>query len=247
MTDNGPARLPHAALDLDSRARKALKIERLLGLEQAAGNMRLLEVGAGSGGISHYFGTHPSGRFDVDAVDVVDSRIVRDGYRYSTVPGTALPFSDATFDVVISNHVIEHVGDAQAQLHHLKELHRVLKPDGMGYLAVPNRWMLIEPHYRLVFLSWWPEKFRTPWLRLWRRGDVYDCRPLERKTLQSALCLAQFGFAQIHGRALRTTFEIERPGAPIYGWFLRHIPDRIYGLIGAVFPTLIYKLMKGSG
>ncbi|WP_457383337.1 class I SAM-dependent methyltransferase [Rhodanobacter sp. TND4EL1] len=146
-------RKPHISKDLHSRNLKGLKIERLLNLAGRTQPMRLLEVGTGSGGIAHYFGTHPKLHCEVDAVDVYDNRQVTDGYRYHQVHDTQLPFADQSFDVVLTNHVIEHVGDESAQLAHLAELHRVLRPDGVGYLAVPNRWMLIEPHYKLAFLS----------------------------------------------------------------------------------------------
>ena len=35
---------------------------------------------------------------------------------------------------------------------HLREIRRVLRRDGLAYLAVPNRWALVEPHYRLALL-----------------------------------------------------------------------------------------------
>lgn len=244
MSDIPRERQPHAALDLATRARKAQKIERLLELEKIPGHLRLLEVGAGSGGISHYFGTHVSGRFKVDAVDVVDSRATAEGFRYVTVHGTALPFPDSTFDVVISNHVIEHVGDIMAQRHHLAELHRVLNSDGVCYLAVPNRWMLIEPHYRLAFLSWWPERFRTPWLRLWGKGVHYDCRPLTRHALQRLLSEASFAPTQMHGRAVDVIYRTEHPDSVLYRYFIRYVPNGLYGLAGGIFPTLIYVLRK---
>jgi ubiquinone/menaquinone biosynthesis C-methylase UbiE len=113
----------------------------------------LLEIGTGSGGIAHYFATHKSIRCDVAAVDVVDQRLLRDKFKFVLIEDTALPFANGSFDVVISNHVIEHVGNRDAQYHHLSEIHRVLKMDGVGYLAVPNRWMLVEPHYKLIFLK----------------------------------------------------------------------------------------------
>lgn len=69
-----PPRSPHAALARDGRYRKGRKIERPLGLAPAATPLRLLEVGAGSGWISHYFAHGTTGRYDVDAVDVVDNR-----------------------------------------------------------------------------------------------------------------------------------------------------------------------------
>ena len=47
-----------------------------------------------------------------------------------------LPFEDATVDVVIARHVIEHVVDTVG---FLTELKRVLKPGGMLLLATPNQ------------------------------------------------------------------------------------------------------------
>jgi SAM-dependent methyltransferase len=234
----------HAVLDLPSRQWKAIKIERLLDLDARPGALRLLEVGTGSGGIAHYFGTHPSGRFEVDAVDVEDSRLVREGFRYTPVTDTRLPFADESFDIVLSNHVIEHVGDQAEQVKHLSELRRVLKSDGIGYLAVPNRWMLVEPHFRLAFLSWLPVPLRSPYLRLARRGRVYDCRPLMVGQIESLLSEAGFDFVQEHGRALRLTYEIERPRALTYRLIWSRLPDALYRGLRRVFPTLIYRLTK---
>lgn len=235
-------RQPHAVLDLASRRAKAVKIERLLRLEERSGHLRLLEVGTGSGGIAHYFGTHPSGRFEVHAVDVVDSRLVTEGFSYQDVAGVELPFPDGCFDLALSNHVIEHVGGDEAQLLHLLELRRILAPGGMAYLAVPNRWMLVEPHYSLAFLSWWPEAWRSGWLRLWRRGSVYDCRPLSRAGVESRLAAAGFGFEQVHAEALRATFEIERPDALLWRLLLRHVPPWLHHAARGAYPTLIYRL-----
>jgi SAM-dependent methyltransferase len=239
-------RQPHAVLDLASRGPKARKIERLLALGERPGPLRLLEVGCGAGGISHWFATATGGRFVVDAVDVTDARQVHDGYRFVRVPGTALPFDEASFDVVISNHVIEHVGDDAAQAHHLSELRRVLASGGVGYLAMPNRWMLVEPHYSLALLSWWPEAWRTRWLRLWRRGEVYDCRPLSRADLERRLAAAGFAFEQLHGEALRATFEIERPQAPLWRHVLRHLPGWAHRAARSIYPTLIYRLRRAG-
>ena len=44
------------------------------------------------------------------------------------------PFSDQTFDVIICNHVMEHVSDDSVAM---AEVHRILKPGGWAMLQVP--------------------------------------------------------------------------------------------------------------
>lgn len=236
-------RKPHISKDLHSRNLKGLKIERLLDLAGRVQPMRMLEVGTGSGGIAHYFGTHPTLRCEVCAVDVHDNRQVTDGYRYQQVHDTQLPFADQSFDVVLSNHVIEHVGDESAQRAHLAELHRVLRPDGVGYLAVPNRWMLVEPHYRLAFLSWLPHAWRTPYLRLMGKGRAYDCEPLQMRQLEQLFTDAGLDGRNLCIDALRATFEIEYAKSPAAA-LLRRIPDSPLFPLRRIIPTLIYRFRR---
>lgn len=238
-----PERQAHAVTDLASRQPKALKIERILGLQPTPQPLQMLEVGCGSGGIAHYFGTHPHLRCEVEAVDVHDNRQVFDGYHYTAVQGVHLPFEAASFDVVITNHVIEHVGEEAAQIRHLEEIHRILKSGGQAYLAVPNRWMLVEPHYRLAFLSWWPRAWRSPYLRLMRKGSFYDCEPLQLRQLERMLRQAGFQFENKSVQAWRETFEIERPNAAATRW-LRAAPDAPLNALRHIIPTLVYRLAK---
>lgn len=234
-------RQAHAVLDLPSRNWKAMKIERLLQLAQRPQPLRLLEIGTGSGGIAHYFGTHPWLRCEVTAVDVVDSRLVHDGYEFLQVEGIELPFAAETFDVVITNHVIEHVGDSAAQNRHLAEIRRVMKPDAVGYLAVPNRWMITEPHFHLKFLSWWPHGWRTVYLRIMRKGAFYDCEPLQMRQLERMLDRAGFLYRNLCIEAWRETLEIERP-ASLGAKVLRRIPDALLVPLRRIIPTLIYRI-----
>lgn len=234
-------RQAHAVLDLKSRYMKGLKIERLLKLNGRESPIKLLEVGTGSGGIAHYFATHHAIAFEVDAVDVLDNRIVKDNYRFTQTTDTKLPFDDQSFDVVISNHVIEHVGDGVAQLHHLVELQRVLKSNGSIYLAVPNRWMLVEPHYRVAFLSWIPAGWRSRYLRLMRKGKHYDCVPLALTQLERLIGSTSLVAENITIAAFYETLEIERGSRRLHGL---PVPQRLLYLLRGLIPTLIFRLYR---
>jgi predicted SAM-dependent methyltransferase len=47
---------------------------------------------------------------------------------------TDIQFADGSFDVILCNHVLEHVPDDRKAM---SELHRVLRPGGWGILQVP--------------------------------------------------------------------------------------------------------------
>jgi SAM-dependent methyltransferase len=57
--------------------------------------------------------------------------------------GEHLPYRDATFDVVLSTEVIEHVRDDRAAV---AEMVRVLRPGGRAVIFCPNRWYPVEQH-----------------------------------------------------------------------------------------------------
>ena len=68
--------------------------------------------------------------------------------------GRALPFRDGAFDVVFSNSVIEHVGDAESQSRFAREVARV----GRAYwVQTPNRWFPVEQHLLTPLVHWLPK------------------------------------------------------------------------------------------
>jgi SAM-dependent methyltransferase len=243
ISDTKQERKAHAVIDLDSRIPKAKKIELLLDLQSFSLNrpIRLLEIGCGSGGIAHYFATAPHLQCQVTAVDVHDNRQISENYEFIQTQGVDLPFANQQFDAVITNHVIEHVGDTQAQIRHLEEIQRVLQSDGVGYLAVPNRWMLTEPHYRLKFLSWWPRTWRSRYLRIMGKGNYYDCEPLEMRELESLLKSVGFIYQNLSVEGWRTTLDIEHPHR-LSTRLLAATPDAVLRPLRPIIPTLIYRI-----
>ena len=236
-------RQAHADRDLAQRELKARKIERLLDLENPATAMRLLEVGTGAGGIASYFATRPHGRFEVDAVDTLDNRQTSEGYRFQIVRDVQLPFANDSFDVVISNHVIEHVGDRNAQLMHLREIRRVLREGGVGYLAVPNRWQVTEPHYGVRFLSWLPRPMRSPYLRWRGKGTFYDCEPLTLPGMDSLIEQAGLIAHHLELQALRLMVETgEISGMPAR--VAARLPYTWLSHFRRLIPTLICRIQR---
>ncbi len=235
-------RKPHATLD--NRANKAIKIQKIIAsVRKFQAQDSILEIGTGSGGIASYFASQNI-QLHVNAVDIVDNRETKEGYQFQLVSGTTLPFKDQSFNVVITNHVIEHTGEYDAQYSHLSEIKRVLKKDGVAYLAVPNRWMLIEPHYQLIFLSWLPKKYRSIYLKKMRNIDFYDCEPLEKKQLENLLDTVGFSYKNQTIQALRILLQDEKEQNRFLSFVFAMIPDFVLKIFLGVIPTLIYTLQN---
>jgi SAM-dependent methyltransferase len=59
-----------------------------------------------------------------------------------------LPFPNASFDAIVANHSLEHVGDLAATL---AEMRRVLRPTSTIYIAVPDASTLNDRVYRWLY------------------------------------------------------------------------------------------------
>jgi SAM-dependent methyltransferase len=238
-------RLSHAALDPESRSRKARKIEALLGGAESLRGLRILDVGAGSGVIANHLAGTVGREGEVCAVDVNDERVVTDGYRFERIHDTSLPFEDGAFDVVLSNHVIEHVGTPADQARHLAEVRRVLAPGGRCYLAVPNRWVVIEPHFRLPFLSWLPRGLRSPYVRLAGRGTHYDCEIPTREQLLRLVAAAGFRATDATIAAMRVLLRVERPSGALR--LVLDAPESVLRPLLPIAPTTVLVLRPAAG
>ena len=163
----------------DGRRRKARVIAHLCS-PYLTGTARAADLGAGTGIIRRILEEecgNPIFGLEIDPDFIVEpARMVRgDVLR--------IPFASEGLDFAMLNHLYEHVPDP-GQL--FRETYRVLRPGGRAYVTAGSRMAVIEPHYRLPFLSWLPRGAAGAYLRATRRGQSYDdirflsYRPLTR-------------------------------------------------------------------
>lgn len=167
-----------AMLDETKRRRKAAKLIAVLGhaLGRPLGDLsglRALDVGCSAGFIADELAAAGARTMGADIDEgALDGARARFGGRvdFRLARGDCLPVGDAAVDVVVFNHIYEHVVDPEAVV---AEIHRVLAPDGVAYLGLGNRLGVVEPHYTLPFLSWLPQRAADRYLRLTGRGEHY--------------------------------------------------------------------------
>ena len=118
---------PQHAKQAVNRAKKLLHFASLEGKEN------FLEVGCGSGAVSKYVASNYDA--NITAIDLdpelieLAQKSVHDmpNIHFLAADATHLPFLDKGFDVVLSFGVMHHISN---WLDALREIHRVLKPEG---------------------------------------------------------------------------------------------------------------------
>lgn len=112
-----------------------------------AKGLDILEVGCGPGGMMS--GLSRFGRVHGLDVSLDAMRYCRDrGFpNVVTGSGLALPFADASFDMVALFDAIEHIPDDRKVL---EEVRRILKPGGLVFISVPAYQFLYSQNDRLV-------------------------------------------------------------------------------------------------
>jgi ubiquinone/menaquinone biosynthesis C-methylase UbiE len=166
-----------AMRDEQGRRRKAAKIlavlRHVLGRADLAG-LAVADIGCSQGfiadelaaaGAAHTYGVD----IDVPGLAVAHERF-GDRVRFVCAAGESLPLADASVDVAVFNHIYEHVVDPEAVL---ADVRRVLRPDGVLYLGLGNRLGVMEPHYRLPFLSYLPQAAADRYVQAFGRADHY--------------------------------------------------------------------------
>lgn len=126
-----PARYAVTESNLDT----ALRYETVVGLlaDRWRPDLRILEVGAGSAGITEFL-AHPVTGVDRD----FDRTAERANPLLARVQASAedMPFADASFDAVISLEMLEHIAPERREAA-LREMLRVLRPGGRLVVSFP--------------------------------------------------------------------------------------------------------------
>lgn len=157
---------------------KRLKVEKMLAVLRATGMLDrpdgiAVDVGCSVGffckALAPWFGKVYG--LDIDAGAIERARNgASANVNFQVADSMSLPFPDESVDLVVCNHVYEHVPDA-ARL--FDEIYRVLKPGAACYLGAASRLTVIEPHYHLPFLSWLPKVVAHRYMWAFGKGTEY--------------------------------------------------------------------------
>ena len=137
-------------------------------------SLNCLDIGCSSGIITSLLGDHfrmaIGIEIDQEAIQYAQQHSLSTRVHFLTADSMALPFHDNSVDVIVCNHIYEHVPDADQMM---GEIYRVLRQEGFCYFSAGNKYMIIEGHYGLPFLSWIPKPLAHLYLRMTGKGNYY--------------------------------------------------------------------------
>ena len=148
--------------------------ERLATMTRYAGPLqgrRILEIGSGMGGTSVALalaGAYPAAtEYNPAYCHITQLRAARHALPLPVInaAGEDLPFDAQVFDLALCWDVVEHVQDPSDLL---AELSRVIRPGGLVFLTVINRFAWRDPHYHLRAINYLPRGIAEAIIR--RRG-----------------------------------------------------------------------------
>ena len=217
--------------DTKGRAQKFKKILSVLkNFHPETQSLNCLDIGCSSGIITSLLRNHfrMSIGMDIDqeAVQYAQNHPSSPRARFLIADSMVLPFHDNSMDVIICNHIYEHVPYAN-QL--MDEVYRVLKVNGFCYFSAGNKYMMIEGHYKLPFLSWFPKPIAHHYLNLAGKGDFYYEQHLSLRGLKILV-----GKFRIHDY----TLSIIRNPEKFFAIDIFHVQTILYRCIRWVAPYL---------
>ena len=232
-------------LDEDLRRMKAGKILNVilhfLGRDDLSG-LKVADVGCSAGIIARQLAVAGGSTFgfDIDQPGLTKAAAsFGDTVQFALADGANLPVSDGSLDVIVFNHIYEHVVDPDAVV---TELHRVMSDRGVAYLGFANRLGVMEPHYRLPFLSYLPPALADRYVRATGRADHYHERLATRPTLRSlarGFTVWDYTFSIVREPQRFSSGDLVRGG-------LSSLPSAVLRPMTPLIPTYIWMAAKAD-
>ena len=166
-----PRDAPHYAANVEfvkQRFAEGLELVGYFASKYGERPLRVLDLGAGAGGVAIALSSEP--RYRVTAVDVVMNPdlveltavhgaqcTVHSPPDYAVASADTLPFKDASFDAVLCLETIEHLPTPRPAA---REMMRVLKSGGLVMITTPARFRWLfkpDPHYQKWGLALLPD------------------------------------------------------------------------------------------
>ena len=166
---------------IESREEKAQLICKILSKTITEDVQNIADLGSGSGLIKNILEQKWSRR--ILGIEF-DRSAIRDNTNVCIGDVSVMPLKSDSLDLALCNHLYEHIPNKAG---FIREMSRVLKKNGIIYFTVCNKYKIVEPHYRLPFLSWLPLPAADLYLKITGRGTDYsDIKFYSYQQLQKA-------------------------------------------------------------
>jgi len=231
--------------DIDGRLKKAdktLAVCRHFSMRPLE-ELICLDLGASTGIMTERFAEHFKRviALDVDRVGLDSGRqnSRRSNIEYICTDGTAAALADECADVIICNQIYEHVDNQEGLV---SEIYRLLKDDGFCYFGAGNRYVIIEGHYFLPFLSWLPHRLADIYMKLTGKKGRYDVRLLSLGKLKR--------LTRDFWRHDYTKMIFENPGSFCAddvvrpNNFISKLPPFLFRIVYLLLPAWVWILIK---
>ncbi|MDO8619180.1 MAG: class I SAM-dependent methyltransferase [Candidatus Daviesbacteria bacterium] len=234
--------------DKEAREQKAKRIVKVLADyfgEDRLKDLTLLDIGSSTGimdnilarSFKKVIGTD----IDEGGVEYAKKNFKKENLEFYVKDAMKLDLPSNSYDIVVCAQVYEHVPDTNKLF---SEIYRVLKTDGVCYLAALNKIWPIEPHYKLPFLSWVPKKLADLYIRLFRNLPEYpetlrtywDLRKLTKKFL----CV------EYTEKILQNPIKYSYTGIIATNFFVKNFVKIGAPLVKFFSPTFFWLLVKKS-
>jgi 2-polyprenyl-3-methyl-5-hydroxy-6-metoxy-1,4-benzoquinol methylase len=137
-------------------------------------NLKLLDIGSSTGiitkALSEKFSVTIGIDIDEKAIKYSKENFENNQLHFFMQDSMNINFPDNSFDVINCTHIYEHVPDSQ-QL--MREIYRILKPNGVCFFSAANRLVLMEAHYKLPLLSVMPKWMAHKYIKLFNKASFY--------------------------------------------------------------------------